>query len=62
MKANDPAALRCLDQFKELIFCDAYYPSSYFHPDYVYRAREGTIDQAIPVFPNYQTGRSLERW
>lgn len=69
MKSNDPSvALRYLEQAKEvlaypkeLVFCDAYYHSSYFHPDYAYQVMAVTIDELIPIFASYQTGRSVEQ-
>lgn len=58
---------RYLEQFheilsypKELVFCDAYYHSSYFHQNYASGVMKDIIDRLVPIFESYQTGRSSE--
>jgi hypothetical protein len=66
---TDPeVSARYLAQFKEilsypkeLVYCDAYYHSSYFHSDYASQVMKGVIDRLTPIFITYQTGRSAEQ-
>jgi AcrR family transcriptional regulator len=66
---TDPSiSNRYLDQFreilsypKELVFCDAYYHSSYFHQDFASGVMKGIVERLVPIFESYQTGRSDEQ-